>query len=644
VEIRTISACGILSFEEFHLDLDSRLTLVVGPNGAGKSNLGRLLEIVVGAVERSEQDTPDARQLLDRYLNARRSKLDRCGIEVRIAYRLTEGFEKEVVTSLVRACAVSALLGNTYGPDTGDVEKWAEGITEDELACLFEAEIVIHHGGTTDSQWECAVELECAGTAYRWVTLGIQKDWIVRAQDRFQPNLIGEDLGTRLRAGKPQPTSNIFVAPEEPFHISNLLPDAGSAVVCSLDLGRQPPPNSYQSFAEQIGIDPVGVFTGRRFGLASALRAIFHRSLIKTNDTRLMPSAVHGWAPNGNPSSINSEGQIPEALLRLKNGRSSEVQRFRTIQSLFREFTHGRVMDVSFTTSTSEEAGTSSGQGLEVDAVVLVSVDPLSGEDLEEPMPQVPIEFAGAGAWEALVLAYVLGRQTSSFIFLDEPAVALHPNLQRKLMSHLQTLSAQVVVITHSPYLFPLDGDGHFRVVRFDRDDFSATLTEAVDESVMLKIVPKLRQSGNEKVVFASAAILGEGTHDQAAVRTVAECRDLDLDGSNIAVIDCGSRNNIPDYVRFCDELGLPFLAVQDGDASNTSAAKSAQAVRNAVAASKHGTLFEFPENLESTLGGVAKSTEKIIDAVRSALSAIEVTPKMEELCEAISGLVDGIG
>jgi predicted ATP-dependent endonuclease of OLD family len=144
-------------------------------------------------------------------------------------------------------------------------------------------------------------------------------------------------------------------------------------------------------------------------------------------------------------------------------------------------------------------------------------------------------------------------------------------------------------------------------------------------------------------VVFASAAILGEGTHDQAAVRTVAECRNVDLDGSNIAVIDCGSRNNIPDYVHFCDELGLPFLAIQDADASNKGAAKSAQAVRDAVTDSKNGMIFEFPENLESTLGGADKNTEKIIDAVRSTLSAAEVPLDIEKLCEAISGLVEGI-
>jgi len=161
---------------------------------------------------------------------------------------------------------------------------------------------------------------------------------------------------------------------------------------------------------------------------------------------------------------------------------------------------HTASNDISVIPSTAEAAGTSTGRGFEVSAVVLVSVDAISAEGQDEPIPQVSIEFAGAGAWEALVLAYVLGRQTSSFVFLDEPAVALHPNLQRKLMDHLQGLSAQVVVVTHSPFLFPLDGDVNFRVVRFDRDEKSATLTEAVDDSVMSKIAPKLRQSGNEKL------------------------------------------------------------------------------------------------------------------------------------------------
>lgn len=42
---------GVLSFDQFRLDLGQRITFVVGPNGAGKSNLTRLLTICLHAIE-----------------------------------------------------------------------------------------------------------------------------------------------------------------------------------------------------------------------------------------------------------------------------------------------------------------------------------------------------------------------------------------------------------------------------------------------------------------------------------------------------------------------------------------------------------------------------------------------------------------
>jgi predicted ATP-dependent endonuclease of OLD family len=201
-------------------------------------------------------------------------------------------------------------------------------------------------------------------------------------------------------------------------------------------------------------------------------------------------------------------------------------------------------------------------------------------------------------------------------------------------------MNAQVVIVTHSPYLFPLECEEQVQVVRFDRDSDSVTHTASVEESLITKIAPKLRQSGNEKIAFSSAVILTEGKYDQVAIRTLAEYRRIDLDGANVALIDCGSRDNIPDYVRFCDGLGLRFLAIQDGDASNKVAAKNVLAVRDAVLSSKHGAIFEFPENLEFTLRGVEKNASSIAEAVRSLLVLTEPLPEIEALYQAIVNLV----
>ncbi len=160
----------------------------------------------------------------------------------------------------------------------------------------------------------------------------------------------------------------------------------------------------------------------------------------------------------------------------------------------------------------------------------------------------------------------------------------------RALISHLQGLNAQIVVITHSPYMFPLDQDqNNTQVVRFDRGEKSETRSAPVDKALMAKIIPKLRQTGNERIAFASRVVLTEGKIDQAAVRSLADVTGIDLDGCNIAIVDCGSRDNIPNYARFCTQLNLPFLAVQDGDASKPDAANNAEAVRAAVSGSSFG-------------------------------------------------------
>ena len=87
------------------------------------------------------------------------------------------------------------------------------------------------------------------------------------------------------------------------------------------------------------------------------------------------------------------------------------------------------------------------------------------------------------------------------------------------------------------------------------------------------------------------------------AVRALAGKMDVNLRRLNIAVTDCGGRDNLPDYIWFCSQLGLPYLAAMDADAATPDAQAQAQAARDAVSTHQGGELFEFPENLETTFG-----------------------------------------
>lgn len=642
MRITSVSACGLLTFEDFGIDLDKRLTLIVGPNGTGKSNFGCLFEIVACVIQAADRDSPDLRQALKRYLASSRSELDNHGIEIRLSFQLTEIYERELFVSFVRACAVAALLGNNYGFDTIGIEHWAEGIVEDQLKSLFEGEIIVHHGGTPDAQWECGIEFESSGVRYFWEMLGSRPDSLVQTKDRLRRDLRGMSLSDRLSTGSPPPPPFAPTPPAQPFRFSTLLPDANSSISCSLDLGRQPPPRAFREFADQIGVSPIGLPADRisHYGLAHLFSMILRRSIVQTNDTRLLPR----WSSRSESLEIESGESILKALLTLKNGRSTENQAFRNVQSLFSDFTHGRKMDLAFLPASEERGDTTADATLSILPIAFVSVNALRANESERPHQQVPIEFAGAGAWEALILAFVLGSRKSSLIVLDEPAVALHPNLQRKLMTHLQALDTQVVVITHSPYLFPLDEDqSETQVVRFERGEHAETLAAVVSDSLVAKIVPKLRQTGNERIAFASGVVLTEGKFDQVGIRTLVDQAKLDLDGYNIAIIDCDGRENIPDYARFCAGLGLRYLAIQDGDASKPDAAQGVQAVRDAVGESSLGALFEFPENIETTLGGVKKDSRAISDAARKFASQLELSSEIADLHQKLSDLVRSV-
>lgn len=95
---------------------------------------------------------------------------------------------------------------------------------------------------------------------------------------------------------------------------------------------------------------------------------------------------------------------------------------------------------------------------------------------------------------------------------------------------------------------------------------------------------------------------------------------DIDLRRRNITVTDCGSRDNLPDYIWFCAQLGLPYLAVMDADAAKSDAAPKAAAVRAAVQRHQGGEPVEFPEDLETSFG-VTKQRPSRVPAAIAALA-----------------------
>ena len=184
------------------------------------------------------------------------------------------------------------------------------------------------------------------------------------------------------------------------------------------------------------------------------------------------------------------------------------------------------------------------------------------------------------------------------------------------------------------------------KLVRLDRDDKNATRPWPVDEACRAKMARKLAAKGNERLPFAWRAILCEGQDDVEALMTLTERMGIDLRRRNIAVTDCGSRDNQPDYVWFCAELGLKYLAVMDADSATPGALPKAQAVRNAVNLRHGGELAEFPVSLEATFGVIKQRPSLVPAAIRALPFAgdmpdpAQVLPEVVALAEAIRRLM----
>lgn len=653
MKITSVSARGLLSFEDFKIDLDRRITVIVGPNGAGKSNLGRVLELVRRTVESADRTSPGLERMLQVFYGGRRSSLPDDGIEVRVEFELTDEFETQLVVAFLQAAAGSALLGNWSGTEETKIEEWVEReVTARQLAPLFHGTVVVTHRGTPDARWQVGVDfsfprLRRREKTYRWFLRGEVHDTIVGLADlnSTAPLRHYQELADKLR-GAPRPQGRP-TAPGGRFAVSRMLPQRGGGVSCSLELGRTSPLRASRRFAEMVGIDPLGgPDTNRRYGFARVIATILRRGLIQTSDSRLLPTPSVSWsAPDMQPR-YGGEGNLPEMLFLLKNAPADQCHRFEGVRHRFWELSQGRQLDVVASpippTPSTEEGGE---VGLRVSPQVVVSVDPVAVGG-HGPAAQVPIEFAGAGASETLLLASVLGSQAASIVVLDEPAVALHPTLQRRVMSHIRASDAQFVVITHSPYLLPLGGDQRdVRVVRFERDEKSATHPWRAEPTLLARLSKKLVAKGNEGLPFAWKAVLCEGETDVEAIRALAERLDLDLDLLNIAVIDSGGRDNLPDYVRFCSSLGIPFLAIMDGDTAkavkNPAVKKNAQAVRAAVAKAPLGRLVEFREDIESALGVTKQKSSLVASALQTVRLDGSGPVEIKELAAQLYGLAE---
>src|ERR1044072_5859507 len=169
---------------------------------------------------------------------------------------------------------------------------------------------------------------------------------------------------------------------------------------------------------------------------------------------------------------------------------------------------------------------------------------------------------------------------------VEEPELYQPPPRARHFSSTLHALATrptvQISYATHSPYFVgPSDLSGvrlfrQARVVGSQSDIFETKITagdlEAVrshapEQKELPRFVARTLDVSLGEALFARAVILVEGETDSAVLRQAAHLHGVDLSAQGIVVAAPG-KSSIPIAAAVLDSLGIPYLAVFDGDSA----------------------------------------------------------------------------
>ncbi len=165
----------------------------------------------------------------------------------------------------------------------------------------------------------------------------------------------------------------------------------------------------------------------------------------------------------------------------------------------------------------------------------------------------------------------------SSFFAIEEPELFLHPQAQRQMMASLEELSKtpnhQVFLCTHSTWFVDMDLYKSIAIVKKPSSEkgtlvaqCSKELFEGEDKSDKknrLKMAYWFNPDRSE-LFFARKVILVEGETEKVIFPILAQ--RVGCYNENVCIIDCGSKFNIPLYLKILNAFEIQYFVIHDED------------------------------------------------------------------------------
>lgn len=177
------------------------------------------------------------------------------------------------------------------------------------------------------------------------------------------------------------------------------------------------------------------------------------------------------------------------------------------------------------------------------------------------------------GLRKIITLLAALYSSDGGFLFLDEPELHLHPQLQLFFMSEIRRAAAErgcvFFLITHSPFFidlrFPADLTGVV-VCHVNRAPTHIEKLSAGDASLFRRFLPRFN-TYHKQFFFSDSQIFVEGYTDKQIFENLLYCAENPYDSAGTGVIDVGGKDELGVFFKVCALLGTDGRIITDLDA-----------------------------------------------------------------------------
>ena len=600
MRITRVRATNVLSFENFVLDLDAEsLAVLVGPNGAGKTNVFRVVTLVWDALQAYAQQ---GRSLAVQHrLRAwSRDPLRDVTVEVDIIFDADE--EQSLITEFVRASVANSAefaAGLGSGPPSGQWDRqpqrsqWVtavgDAVTAAGLAPLMQGTLGLHLAAGADPAAATLYYAPAPPCTWVWMLNGTRS--IMPKESRWRLSHFSSVSLTRIWveniwAEATRQEWRDYVSGQHFRGPSPALPslDFGAVVAHAIkDHESGPVP-----IVIAVDVEPAQARSGipldvRMFGLTAGgtttltfdaiLAHILAARLTVSEDLLSPPEVVYSavsWRQSAEPLQSRHLGAH---LLDLKIGPDAKRKRYLAIQALFSRLS-GRNLDTVVVgpdaDSSGSDADSSKPASQQIELVQSTGTSPRS----------VRLRDSGSGLVELAYLCAVLNLPGSHVLLLDEPGRALHPQALTQLGRFLSDgdMDAQIVLITHSPYLVPSarpdsvtrlapSDQGTTTVHRLTSSQSTGVDSPETDRDTLQRQDQWGRSTNWRAALFASSVLLVDGETELGALQEwyLKEWHEP-IEAIGASLLALGSKTLVGRTIKDLDSFGIPWLALVDGD------------------------------------------------------------------------------